>query len=156
MLVQSCFANIYLLLFLSFSLPSSSSLLKLPIVLIQKFCNHGNMTSLFSSLLSPSRFSSCFNNVITPASQWSADTHFTLPITPFVTPHLRPTYPAHFHLIDAMCLAMSFTSSAVTNFLLWPLLSQIYGEYLPLHCPLRRSRLVLYALRVFLISLLFL
>ena len=50
MLVQSCFANIYLLLFLPFSLPSPSLLLKLPIVLIQKFCYHGNMTSLFGSL----------------------------------------------------------------------------------------------------------
>ena len=69
----------------------------------------------------------------------------------FVTPHLRATYPAHFHLIDAMCLTMSFTSSAVTSFLVWPLLSQIYGQYLPLHCPLRRSRLVPCALRVFLI-----
>ena len=94
--------------FLPFSLPSPSSLLKLPIVLIQKFCYHGNMTSLFSSLLSPSQFSSSLNNVITPASQWSANTHFTLSITPFVTPHLRATYPAHFHLIDAICLTMSF------------------------------------------------
>ena len=135
-----------------FSLLSPSSLLKLPIVLIQKFCYHGNMTSLFCSLLSSSRFSSSFNNVITPAPQCSANTHFTLPITPFVTPHLRATYPAHFHLIDAMCLTMSFAYSAVTNFLLWSRLSQIYGQYLPLHCPLRRSQLVLYALRVFLIS----
>ena len=86
---------ICLITFLPFSLLSPSSLLKLPIVLIQKFCYHGNMTSLF-------------NNVITPASQWSANTHFTLSITPFVTSHLRATYPAHFHLIDAMCLTMSF------------------------------------------------
>ena len=68
----------------------------------------------------------------------------------FVTPHLRVTYPAHFHLIDAM----SFISSAVKNFLVWPFLSQIYGQYLLLHCPLRRSQLVPYALRVFLILLL--
>ena len=37
--------------FLPFSLPSTSSLLKLPIVVIQKFCYHGNVTSHFSSLL---------------------------------------------------------------------------------------------------------
>ena len=155
MLVQSCFfAKVKPITFLPFSLPSPSSLLKLPIVLIQKFCYHGNMTSLFSSLLSPSQFSSSLNNVITPASQWSANTHFALSITPFVTSHLRATYPAHFHLIDAMCLTMSFTSSAVTSFLVWPLLSQIYGQYLLLHCPLRRSRLVPCALRVFLILLL--
>ena len=105
MLVQSCFfAKVKPITFLPFSLPSPSSLLKLPIVLIQKFCYHGNMTSLFSSLLSPSQFSSSFNNVITPASQWSANSHFTLPIAPFVTSHLRATYPAHFHLIDVMCL----------------------------------------------------
>ena len=127
---------ICLITFLPFSLMSPSSFLKLPIFLIQKFCYHGNMTSLF-------------NNVITPASQWSANTHFTLSITPFVTSHLRATYPAHFHLIDPMCLTMSFTSIAVKNFLVWPLLSQICRQYLPLHCPLRRSQPVPYALRVF-------
>ena len=37
--------------FLPFSLPSTSSLLKLPIVVIQKFCYHGNVTLHFSSLL---------------------------------------------------------------------------------------------------------
>ena len=36
--------------FLPFSLLSPSSLLKLPIVVIQKFCYHGNVTSHFSSL----------------------------------------------------------------------------------------------------------
>ena len=84
MLVQSCFANIYLLLVCRSRCRRLVILLKLPIVLIQKFCYHGNMTSLLSSLLSLSRFSSSFNDVITPASQWSANTHFTLPITPFV------------------------------------------------------------------------
>ena len=34
--------------FLPFSLPSPASLLKLSIVVIQKFCYHGNMTSHFS------------------------------------------------------------------------------------------------------------
>ena len=48
--VQSCcFANP--IAFFPFSLPSPSFLLKLPIVVIQKFCYHGNMTSHFSSLL---------------------------------------------------------------------------------------------------------
>ena len=84
MLVQSCFANIYLLLVCRSRCRRLVILLKLPIVLIQKFCYHGNMTSLLSSLLGLSRFSSSFNDVITPASQWSANTHFTLPITPFV------------------------------------------------------------------------
>ena len=37
--------------FFLFSLPSPASLLKLPIVVIQKFCYHGNVTSRFSSLL---------------------------------------------------------------------------------------------------------
>ena len=37
-----------LIAFLAFSLPSPSSLLKLHIVLIQKLCYHGNMTSHFS------------------------------------------------------------------------------------------------------------
>ena len=52
--VQSCcFTNINLSLFLPFSLPSPSpSLLpKLPFVVIQKFCYHGNVTSHFTSLL---------------------------------------------------------------------------------------------------------
>ena len=34
-----------------FSLPWQSSLLKLPIIVIQKFCYHGNTTSHFSPLL---------------------------------------------------------------------------------------------------------
>ena len=37
--------------FSQFSLPLPASLLKLPIVVIQKFCYHGNMTSHFASLL---------------------------------------------------------------------------------------------------------
>ena len=37
-----------LIAFLPFLLPSPSSLLKVPIVLIQKLCYHGNMTSRFS------------------------------------------------------------------------------------------------------------
>ena len=50
--VQSCcFTKINLLLFLPFSLPSPSLLAKLPFVVIQKFCYHGNVTSHFSSLL---------------------------------------------------------------------------------------------------------
>ena len=49
--VQSCcFAHINLLFFLPFSLPLPSLLLKLPIVVIQKCCYHGNVTSHFSSL----------------------------------------------------------------------------------------------------------
>ena len=44
--VQNCFfANLKLFLFLPSSLPSRSSLLKLCIVVIQKFCYHGNVTS---------------------------------------------------------------------------------------------------------------
>ena len=38
-----CFANVM------FSLPSPSSLLKLLIVVVQKYCYHGNVTSNFSS-----------------------------------------------------------------------------------------------------------
>ena len=50
--VQSCcFTNVNLLLFLPFSLPSPSLLLKLPIVVIRKCYYHGNVTSHFSSLL---------------------------------------------------------------------------------------------------------
>ena len=46
MLVESCsFANLNLLLFCCLPLQI------LPIVVIQKFCYHGNMTSHFSSLL---------------------------------------------------------------------------------------------------------
>ena len=41
--------------YLLLSLPSLASLLKLPIVVIQKFCYHGNVTSDFSSLLTSSR-----------------------------------------------------------------------------------------------------
>ena len=45
------FANINLLPFaVLFAVASPSSLLKFPIVLIQKFCYHGNMTSHFSLL----------------------------------------------------------------------------------------------------------
>ena len=43
-----CFLNF--LLFLPFSLPSPSLLLKLPIVVIQIFCYHGNMKSHLFSL----------------------------------------------------------------------------------------------------------
>ena len=41
--------------YLLLSLPSLASLLKLPIVVIQKFCYHGNVTSDFSSPLTTSR-----------------------------------------------------------------------------------------------------
>ena len=51
MQVQSCFDNVNLLLFLSFLLPSPSSLLKVPTVVIQKFCYHANVRSHFSYLL---------------------------------------------------------------------------------------------------------
>ena len=48
MLVQSCsFANLDLLLFCCLPLP----LQKLPIVVIHKFCYHGNVTSHLSSLV---------------------------------------------------------------------------------------------------------
>ena len=57
--VQSCcFANINLLLFLPFSLPSPLLLPKLPFVVIQKFCFHGYLTSHFSSLF-PLRLLNC-------------------------------------------------------------------------------------------------
>ena len=48
-----CFAylNDLLFFFLLFSLPSPLLLLKLPIVVIQKFCYHGNETSHFFLLL---------------------------------------------------------------------------------------------------------
>ena len=42
---------VLLLLFRCFSLPSPSSLLKFPNVVIQKFCYHGNVTEHFSSQL---------------------------------------------------------------------------------------------------------
>ena len=48
---SSCCTNINLLLFLLFSLLLPLLLLKLPFVVIQKCYYHGNMTSLFSSLL---------------------------------------------------------------------------------------------------------
>ena len=52
--VQSCcFTDVNLLPFLPFSLPSASLLPKLPFVVIQTFCHHGNVTSHFSSLLLP-------------------------------------------------------------------------------------------------------
>ena len=50
---SSCFTNINLLLFLPFSLPL---LPKLPLVVIQKFCYHGNVTSHFFSLLTSQTF----------------------------------------------------------------------------------------------------
>ena len=43
-----CYSKV--IAFWPFSLPSPSSLLKLPIVVIQIFCYHGNMTSHLSSL----------------------------------------------------------------------------------------------------------
>ena len=45
-----CTCKVVVLLFFPFSLPSPSSLLKLPPVVIQKFCYHSNVTSLFFSL----------------------------------------------------------------------------------------------------------
>ena len=52
MQVQSCcFASIKLIAFLPLSLPSLSSLLNLHIVVVQKFCYHGNVTSFYFSLL---------------------------------------------------------------------------------------------------------
>ena len=56
--VQSCCftkVNLFLFFFLPFSLPSLSLLLKLPSVVIQKFCYHGQVTSDFSSLLNSLR-----------------------------------------------------------------------------------------------------
>ena len=47
MYVQSC---CFAIAFSPLSLPSSSSLVKLPNVVIQKFCYHGNVTSHFSLL----------------------------------------------------------------------------------------------------------
>ena len=48
--------------FLPFSL-LLPSLLELPVVAIQKFCDHGNVTSYFSSLVSRAVQSTCtFNN----------------------------------------------------------------------------------------------
>ena len=44
------FCCVNLFAFSPFLLPSPSSLLKLPIVVIQKFCYYGNTTSHFSSL----------------------------------------------------------------------------------------------------------
>ena len=46
--------NLLLCLLFSLPSPSPSSLLKLPIVVIQKFCYHGNVTSHFPSLLDKS------------------------------------------------------------------------------------------------------
>ena len=45
-----CYLNL-LVFFLPFSLLSPSSLLKFPVVVMQKLCYHGNVTSHFSSLL---------------------------------------------------------------------------------------------------------
>lgn len=50
-LQSSCCTNINLLLFLLFSLLLPLLLLKLSFVVIQKCYHHGNVTSLFSSLL---------------------------------------------------------------------------------------------------------
>ena len=50
---SSCLTNKNLLLFLPFSLPL---LPKLPLVVIQKFCYHGNVTSHFFSLLTSQTF----------------------------------------------------------------------------------------------------
>ena len=52
-----CFTNINLLLFLPFSVPSSSLLPKLPFVVILKFCYHGYETSHFSFLFDVSLIS---------------------------------------------------------------------------------------------------
>ena len=112
----SCFANIYVLLFCRSRCRRRRRCLSSLLLWSRNFATM--VAWHYSSL---SRFSSSFNNVITPASQWSANTHFTLSITPFVIPHPWATYPAHFHLINAMCLSMSFTHSAVTNFLWWSL-----------------------------------
>ena len=50
--VQSCcFVNINFSLFLPFSSPPLSSLIKLRTVVIQKFCQHGSVTPHFSRLL---------------------------------------------------------------------------------------------------------
>lgn len=54
---QSCCFAIYKpIAFEPFSFPSTSSLLKVPIVVIQKFCFHGYVMSLLSSLLKPLSF----------------------------------------------------------------------------------------------------
>ena len=47
--------------FFQFPLPSPASLLKLSIIVIQKFCYHGNVTSHFSFLFNP------LNNTDTPS-----------------------------------------------------------------------------------------
>ena len=51
------------IVFLPFSLLSPSSLLKLPIVVNQKFCYHGNVTAHFSSLLDRAKRQAYSNDV---------------------------------------------------------------------------------------------
>ena len=57
-----CFADINLLVFFQFFLTSPASLPKLPVVAIQKFCYHGNVTSHFSSLYEMSAYEYFFFN----------------------------------------------------------------------------------------------
>ena len=82
--VQSCcFTNINLLLFLPFSLllPSPSLLPKLPFVVIQKFCFHGNVTSPFTSLLV------LFNS---RRSIWPTDQKLVMVSAPYMYRPLNP------------------------------------------------------------------
>ena len=66
-----------LFFFLPFSLPSTSSLLKLPIVVIQKFCYHGNVTSHFSSLLCNDKRESWDREENTQSSPWDKYVNFS-------------------------------------------------------------------------------
>ena len=72
--------------FFHFSLLSLVSLLKLPIVVIQKFCYHGNMTSHFSPLL----YLQLFFVIVT------VSTHLHVIYRHFILSYVAVSRPHHF------------------------------------------------------------
>ena len=78
--------------FFQFPLPSPASLLKLSIIVIQKFCYHGNVTSHFSFLFNP------LNNTDTPSMG---------------TLSMAPSALKRFDLTDYVRVSRAYCSTAV-------------------------------------------
>ena len=103
-----CCANINLLIFLLFSL--LSSLIKLPINVIQKFCCHGNVTSHLSSL--QKRQENACQRFFNKLSYEHMSVH-RLHIHRYT--HIFSSYQRHIHTGHARCTGLRHTYHPLEN-----------------------------------------
>ena len=108
--VQNCCCANIILLFLLFSLPSPSSLIKLPIVVIQKFCCHGNVTSHLSSL--QKRQENACQRFFNKLSYEHMSVH-RLHIHRYT--HIFSSYQRHIHTGHARCTGLRHTYRPLEN-----------------------------------------